>query len=70
MIILKFVRLQYFVQFRKNKFQARLQILERYTKNLPKCDLDIVEFARKTENFTGADLENLCKQVSIIPNQF
>ena len=45
---------------------ARLQILRVYTRTSPLAeDVDLEEFALNTELFSGADLENLCREVRI-----
>ena len=45
--------------------QARLQILRVHTRASPLAeDVDLEEFALNTELFSGADLENLCREVS------
>ena len=41
--------------------EARLEILTIYTKDMPVIDLDLKILAEKTENYSGADLENLCR---------
>lgn len=44
--------------------EARLQILRVHTRSSPLAeDVDLEEFALKTELFSGADLENLCREV-------
>ena len=43
---------------------ARLQILRVHTRTSPLADdVDLEEFALNTELFSGADLENLCREV-------
>jgi SpoVK/Ycf46/Vps4 family AAA+-type ATPase len=43
--------------------QARRDILQLYTRNmvLQNCDLDLL--AERTDMYTGADLESLCREV-------
>lgn len=44
--------------------EARLQILRVHTRASPLAeDVDLEEFALNTELFSGADLENLCREV-------
>ncbi len=47
--------------------EARLQILKVHTKNMPLAkDVDLKNVAEKTENYSGADLEALCREAAII----
>jgi transitional endoplasmic reticulum ATPase len=44
-------------------FESRLEILNVHTKRMPlTSDVDLKELAAKSENFSGADLENLCRE--------
>lgn len=44
--------------------QSRLDILQKITKNMPIAnDVNFEDVARKTHNFSGADLFNLCNEV-------
>ena len=44
--------------------EARLQILRVHTRAIPLAeDVDLEEYALNTELFSGADLENLCREV-------
>ncbi|XP_058957645.2 ATPase family gene 2 protein homolog B [Pocillopora verrucosa] len=46
--------------------EARLQILRVHTRSSPLAeDVDLEEFALKTELFSGADLENLCREAAL-----
>ena len=46
--------------------KGRLEILKVHTKNMPLAkDVDLKEIARKTEGFSGADLEALCKEAAM-----
>jgi transitional endoplasmic reticulum ATPase len=48
-------------------YEGRLKILDIYTKNMPiskNVDLNII--AKKTELYTGADIQNLCREAAII----
>jgi len=40
---------------------ARFEILKIYTNEMPTKDLDLKTLAKKTVNYSGADLENLCR---------
>ncbi|KAL1914906.1 uncharacterized protein VTP21DRAFT_7822 [Calcarisporiella thermophila] len=45
---------------------ARLQILRIHTRNVPlKADVDLKVIADKTQNFSGADLRNLCREAAM-----
>ncbi|RVE74291.1 hypothetical protein OJAV_G00020520 [Oryzias javanicus] len=47
--------------------QARLSILRVCTKRMPICaDVCLEELAEKTELYSGADLENLCKEAALL----
>jgi transitional endoplasmic reticulum ATPase len=45
--------------------KARLKILEIKTKGMPLKDVDLKKIAKITENFSGADLENLCREAAM-----
>jgi transitional endoplasmic reticulum ATPase len=47
-------------------YEARLEILKIYTKDMPTSDLDLKNLAAKTENYSGADLENLCREAVML----
>jgi ATP-dependent 26S proteasome regulatory subunit len=47
-------------------FKARSEIMKVYTRTKPVEHVDLEELTRLTEGFTGADLENLCNEVSLI----
>ncbi|MHA1652127.1 MAG: CDC48 family AAA ATPase [Candidatus Helarchaeota archaeon] len=47
-------------------YEARLEILKIYTKEMPVKDLDLKKLAAKTENYSGADLENLCREAVML----
>ncbi|KAM7014694.1 ATPase family gene 2 protein homolog B [Tautogolabrus adspersus] len=50
--------------------QARLCILNLCTKSMPVCaDVCLEELAAKTELYSGADLENLCKEAALLALQ-
>ncbi len=42
-------------------YDARFEILKIYTKEMPVKDLDLDTLAKNTEDYSGADLENLCR---------
>ncbi|XP_062621901.1 ATPase family gene 2 protein homolog B-like [Saccostrea cucullata] len=46
--------------------QGRLEILKICTKSMPMKDADLSELAAKTENYTGADLKNLCQEAALL----
>ncbi|EFA75978.1 Cell division control protein [Heterostelium album PN500] len=46
--------------------QTRLKIIKVKTKNLPlESDINFEELSKMTEGYSGADIENLCKEASI-----
>ena len=45
-------------------FQSRLSILCVHTRQMPLDDVCLSDIAGRTDGFTGADLENLCREVS------
>ncbi|MBI5347561.1 MAG: AAA family ATPase [Candidatus Aenigmarchaeota archaeon] len=46
--------------------KSRLEIFRIHTKRMPLTkDVDIKELAKRTENFTGADIEALCREAAI-----
>ncbi|RUS32091.1 hypothetical protein BC938DRAFT_476315 [Jimgerdemannia flammicorona] len=48
-------------------FTARLQILQIHTRNTPLSeDVDLEALAGQTDMYTGADIENLCREAAII----
>lgn len=46
--------------------QARLEILKICTKTMPVKDVDLSALAARTENYTGADLKNLCREAALL----
>jgi transitional endoplasmic reticulum ATPase len=47
-------------------FKSRLKILEVHTKNMPLADdISLKHFAQITEGYSGADLENLCREAGM-----
>jgi transitional endoplasmic reticulum ATPase len=48
-------------------FQARKEIFEIHTKNMPlDKDISLSELSKKTEGFTGADIEGLCREAAML----
>jgi transitional endoplasmic reticulum ATPase len=45
--------------------KARLEIFEVHTKNMPLKVVNLKELARKTEGFSGADIEALCREAAM-----
>jgi len=45
--------------------EARLKILQIKTKNMPLKRVDLKKIAKQTENFSGADLEALCREAAM-----
>ena len=45
--------------------EARLEILKVHTKGMPLKGVDLKSIARNTENFSGADLESLCREAAM-----
>jgi len=45
--------------------KERLEILKIHTRNMPLKNVDLVELAKKTEGFSGADLEALCREAAM-----
>jgi transitional endoplasmic reticulum ATPase len=46
--------------------KARLEILKVHTRNMPLAeDVDLLEIAKKTEGYTGADLAAVCKEAAL-----
>ena len=47
--------------------QGRLSILKIHTKNMPLAkDVDLDDFAEKTEGYSGADIENLVREAAML----
>ncbi|XP_076850075.1 ATPase family gene 2 protein homolog B [Brachyhypopomus gauderio] len=47
--------------------QARLAILELHTEKMPmSCDVSLKDLATQTHLFSGADLENVCKEAALL----
>jgi transitional endoplasmic reticulum ATPase len=47
--------------------EAIIEILKVHTKNMPiSKKIDIKELAKKMKNYTGADIENICREAAII----
>ena len=45
--------------------KARLEIFKVHTKNMPLKNVDLKELAKKTETFSGADIEAICREAAI-----
>jgi SpoVK/Ycf46/Vps4 family AAA+-type ATPase len=45
--------------------KARLEVLKIHTKNMPLKGVDITSLSRRTEGYSGADLEALCREAGI-----
>ncbi len=45
--------------------KGRLEILKVHTKNMPLKNVDLKELAKRTEGFSGADLEALCREAAM-----
>jgi transitional endoplasmic reticulum ATPase len=45
--------------------KTRLEILKIHTKSMPLKDVDLKELATKTEGFSGADIEALCREAAM-----
>jgi len=45
--------------------KTRLEIFKIHTKNMPLKDVDLKELATKTEGFSGADIEALCREAAM-----
>ncbi len=47
--------------------KTRLEIFKVHTKNMPLSDdIDLASFAKKTEGYTGADIEGICREAGMI----
>ena len=45
--------------------KTRLEIFKVHTKNMPLKDVDLKELAKKTEEFSGADIQALCREAAM-----
>ncbi|KAL4211773.1 P-loop containing nucleoside triphosphate hydrolase protein [Rhizopus microsporus] len=46
--------------------EARLEILKIHTRNMPLSpDVDLINIAKRTEYYTGADLQNVCREAAM-----
>ena len=45
--------------------KGRLEILKVHTRKMPLKDVDLEAIARRTEGYTGADIENLCREAGM-----
>lgn len=46
--------------------EGRTHIFEIHTKNMPLINMEIADWARKTNGYTGADIANLCRHASTL----
>jgi len=47
--------------------KSRLEIFKIHTKNMPLAkDVDLAEFAKKTEGYVGSDIEAVCREAAIL----
>jgi transitional endoplasmic reticulum ATPase len=58
-------RFDYLVHVPKPDLAARLEILKVHTKNMPLKGVNLEEVSGKTEGFSGADLEALCREAGL-----
>jgi transitional endoplasmic reticulum ATPase len=58
-------RIDRFVLIPPPNAKARLEILKIHTRKMPLKDVDLKEIAEKTEGFSGADLEALCREAAM-----
>ena len=59
-------RFDYLVYVPKPDRKARLEILKVHTRNMPlEDDVDLEEISEKTDGFSGADLEALCREAGL-----
>ncbi|TFG05464.1 MAG: AAA family ATPase [Promethearchaeota archaeon] len=47
-------------------YEARLEILKIYTQGMPVVNLNLQKLAERTEGYSGADLENLCREAVML----
>jgi transitional endoplasmic reticulum ATPase len=58
-------RIDRFVLIPPPNAKARVEILKIHTRNMPLKGVDLKEIAEKTEGFSGADLEALCREAAM-----
>jgi len=58
-------RFDYLVYVPKPDRKARLEILKVHTRSMPLEDVNLEELSEKTEGFSGADLEALCREAGL-----
>ena len=58
-------RFDYLVYVPKPDLKARLEILKVHTRNMPLQGVNLEEMSEKTEGFSGADLEALCREAGL-----
>ena len=65
--LLRSGRFDYLLQFTKPDVTERAAILRLCCRQVPlAADVDLDEFSRQTEGFTGADIESLCKKATLL----
>ena len=63
-------RLDQLVYVPKPNLEERLAIIQVKTNRLPiAADIDLWRLAELTEHFTGADIENLCREAALLSLQ-
>jgi transitional endoplasmic reticulum ATPase len=58
-------RIDRFILIPPPNAKARFEILKIHTRNMPLKGVDLKEIAEKTEGFSGADLEALCREAAM-----
>ncbi|HKZ45190.1 MAG TPA: CDC48 family AAA ATPase [archaeon] len=58
-------RIDRFVMVPAPDEKSRLEIFKVHTKNMPLKDVDLKDLTRKTEGFSGADIEGLCREAGM-----
>jgi transitional endoplasmic reticulum ATPase len=65
--LLRSGRFDYIVRFSKPDAAERADIIRICCRQLPLApDVDVDELARRTDDFTGADLESVCKKAALV----
>jgi transitional endoplasmic reticulum ATPase len=59
-------RIDYVVYVPPPNLEERIEILKIFTKNLDLKDFDWRGLSTKLENYTGAEIESICRQVSLL----
>jgi len=58
-------RIDRFVLIPSPDEQARLEIFKVHTKNMPIKDLNLKDLAKRTDGFSGADIEAICREAAM-----